>query len=280
MPYFLILLFSYFSYFMIESIILGTIQGIAEWLPVSSEGLIFLVKTNFFNGGESLKEITALALWLHLGTFLAALIYFRIEVVNLIKTFFNYKSAAKETQKTLFFLIITTLISGFLGLILIYFLVYLENYISYTAKTITLIIGLLLLLTAFLQLKAKNKGLRKARDIEKQDGLVLGFVQGIAALPGVSRSGITVSTLLLKKFDETLALKLSFLMSLPIVLGGNIILNLDKLALNLESIVGLFASFIFGYLTIGILLKIAKKINFGWFVLGFGILTIFSVILT
>ena len=88
---------------MFESIILGTIQGIAEWLPVSSEGLIFFVKTNFFNNNESISQITHLALWLHLGTFFAALIFFRKDVVRLIKFSFHFKQAEKGEQKILVF---------------------------------------------------------------------------------------------------------------------------------------------------------------------------------
>ena len=223
-------------------------------------------------------EIAELALWLHLGTFLAALAYFRREVWMLLKTLVKSRSAPENNRKILFFLIVSTLISGFLGLGLISSLAYLEKYLNYTAKTTTLAVGLLLLLTAYLQFKAQGGGLKSADGLEKKDGIILGLAQGLAALPGLSRSGLTVSMLLLRKFKEDTALKLSFLMSLPIVLAGNIILNLDKFNLGPESLISILASFVFGYLTIGFLLKLAKKINFGWFVLIFGLLTILSVL--
>ncbi|MFH1559589.1 MAG: undecaprenyl-diphosphate phosphatase [Patescibacteria group bacterium] len=265
---------------MLESLILGITQGIAEWLPVSSEGLIFLIKSNFFNRGESLVEITQIALWLHLGTFLAALIYFRHDVIKLVKALFKFKSASVELQNTLKFLIISTLISGVLGILLLWLIseieVTIETSIGVTTKIVTLVIGILLLVTAFLQLKAKSIGLRKTEDLRTSDGIILGVAQGLAVLPGLSRSGLTISSLLLLKINSELALKLSFLMSLPIVLGGNIILNLEKFSLGWDSFISLFTSFIFGYLTINILLKISKKINFGWFVLGFGILMILA----
>ncbi|MFH1426959.1 MAG: undecaprenyl-diphosphate phosphatase [Patescibacteria group bacterium] len=264
---------------MLEAIILGTIQGIAEWLPVSSEGLIFIVKTNFFNSGESIKEITELALWLHLGTFLAALIYFRSKVITLFKALFNYQKAGNDLKKTLIFLIITTIISGVLGITLLVLIDRLGLALGYSTKIITLIIGLLLLLTGIMQLKAKAEGKRKEVDLKTSDSILLGIMQGFAALPGLSRSGLTISALLLKNFNKTTALTLSFLMSLPIVLAGNIILNFDKFSFNPELLTGLLFSFIFGYLTIGIMLKIAKKINFGWFVLGFGVLTIIAIII-
>jgi len=246
---------------------------------VSSEGLIFLVKANFFNQGESVREITELALWLHLGTFLAALVYFRKDVLILLRALVKFGDAGEDRQRVLIFLVIATLISGLVGVSLLLILTEAAGDLNFTTKAITLIIGILLLITAGLQFKAKKNGLRNEKDIKNKDSVLLGLMQGLAALPGLSRSGLTVSALLLRKFNEALALRLSFLLSLPIVLGGNIVLNLDKMALNPESLIGLLASFVFGLLTIGALLKIAKKVNFGWFVLGFGILTLLSVLI-
>lgn len=250
---------------MIEQVILGIIQGIAEWLPVSSEGLIVLVKNNFFESG-GIENIIRQALFLHLGTFLAALLYFRKEVLSLTKD--------KELLK---FLIIATLISGIFGYGLIKVFLNLENELSLSTKAITLIIGLFLLLTALFQLKAKMGEYKERKDLNTKDGILLGLVQAIAVLPGLSRSGLTVSTLLLRKFKSREALTLSFLMSLPIVLGGNIILNFNQFSFNSGNLLGLFFSFIFGLLTIGLLLKIAGRINFGYFVLIFGLLVIISV---
>lgn len=261
---------------MIESIILGTIQGIAEWLPVSSTGLIFLVKINLFNNGESISEITHLALWLHLGTFLAALIFFRKDVVNMVKALFQFKKTEAGEQRVLVFLIVATIITGLLGLFILFLIKEYGASLSMTANFINLSVGCLLLITAGLQFRAKNNGGRDAKELKNSDSIILGITQGLASLPGLSRSGLTISTMLLRKINSALALKLSFLMSLPVVLGGNIILNLNKFALNLTSLAGLITSFIFGILTIHIILKIAGKINFGWFVLGFGVLMIIA----
>ncbi len=261
---------------MLESLVLGTIQGIAEWLPVSSEGLIFLVKTNFFYSGESIREIAGQALWLHGGTFLAALVYFRKDVGKLFGAFFNFKAADVSQQKTLVFLIIATMISGLLGFSLLLAADQAGDWLGRITGIVTLGIGILLLLTAALQFRARATGTRQAGDLKNSDSVFLGLMQGLAALPGLSRSGLTISALLLKKFDEAVALKLSFLLSLPIVLGGNVILNLDKFALDLNSLLSLATAFVFGFLTIGLLLRIARKINFAWFVLGFGILMIIA----
>lgn len=264
---------------MLEQIILGTIQGIAEWLPVSSEGILVLVEKNILHSGDGIEVIIQKALFLHLGTFLAALVYFRKDVFSLSKAFFRYKSAENNKKKLLKFLIITTLLSGLLGVLLLKGLAGLDKRVSYStqiygAQIITLLIGCALLITAFLQIRVSKKGCKKVDQLTDSDGILLGLMQGLAAVPGLSRSGLTVSILLLRRFDDACALKLSFLMSLPIVLGGNIILNLNHLAFSIEQVVGLLFSFVFGLLTINLLLKLAKKINFGYFVLFFGLLVI------
>jgi len=263
---------------MFEYVILGIIQGIAEWLPVSSEGLIILAKTNFFHTPGNLEEAITQALFLHLGTFLAALIYFRRDVKKLVKTIFSYRSQSQETQKLFSFLLITTMISGAFGLLLIKTLTYISSQLESQGTIITLMIGCLLLGTAFLELKAKKSGYRNLCDLTIVDSILLGIVQGFAALPGFSRSGLTVSALLLRKLDKTYALKLSFLMSLPIVLAGNIALNTNALVWTVEALAGLFFSFIFGLAAIHLFLKLAEKINFGYFVLLFGVLTILSAV--
>ena len=261
---------------MFEQVILGIIQGVAEWLPVSSEGLIILAKTNLFHASGNIEEIIRQALFLHFGTFLAALIYFRQDIRKLIKAIFRYKSQTQETQKLFSFLFIATIISGGLGLLLIKTFSHFASQLESQGTTVTLVVGCLLLGTAFLELKAKKSGHRKINDLTIFDGILLGIIQGFAALPGFSRSGLTVSALLLRKLDKAYALKLSFLMSLPIVLVGNLALNFNASAWSVESAVGLFFSFASGFATIHLLLKVAEKVNFGYFVLFFGILTILS----
>ncbi|MEA2113557.1 MAG: undecaprenyl-diphosphate phosphatase [Patescibacteria group bacterium] len=261
---------------MLEQIILGIIQGIVEWLPVSSEGVILLVIKNFFDAEAGAETIIRQALFLHLGTFFAALVYFRKDVVLLFKALFKYKSASLKTKKIFNFLLAATLISGFLGFILLKVFIELEEQLFLSAKAITIAVGLLLLVTGWLQIKAKKDGGKKIRGLSRKDGVFLGLAQGFAALPGLSRSGLTVSVLLLRKFKSESALKLSFLMSLPIVLFGNIFLNLNNFAFSSKVAIGLLFAFLFGILTIDLLLKAARKFEFGWFVLVFGFLVIFS----
>lgn len=261
-------------------IILGAIQGITEWLPISSSAMITLINTNFL-GVSDISQLLHTALFLHLGTFLASLIYFRKDVFLLIKSLFKYKQAGTKTKKVLNFLIISTIISGIIGLILLKFLISFEDYFTITGKSITSFVAILLLSTGIIQLKIRHRGLKQIDELKTHDGVTLGIAQGISSLPGISRSGITVSTLLLRKFDDTTALRVSFLMSLPIVLVANIFLNISDFSqvITSASIYGLLASFIFGLLTISALMKLSKKINFGWFVIGFAVLTGFSLLI-
>ena len=263
---------------MFESIVLGTIQGIAEWLPVSSEGIIVLVKTNFFES-KTLIDTVEIALFLHLGTFLAALVYFRKDVWALVVSLFKYKTSLIETKAVLHFLVISTFISG---IVIFGFLKIFDSsdaIILATGKTITIIIGIMLLITGILQLRSRKFGWRSSANLNYKDSIALGIMQGLAAIPGLSRSGLTVSSLLLRNFKESEAIRLSFLMSLPVVLGGNIVLNLQGFSWSLERFVALLFAFVFGLLTIDILLRVARKIQFAWFVLGFGVLMILTVFL-
>jgi len=259
-----------------EGIILGTIQGITEWLPISSEGVIVLVKTNFF-GGINLDAMIRLALFLHLGTVCAALVYFWKDIVNLLGTLLRYKKAEVGQRKILLFLATATFMSGALGFLLLKTLEQFGGSLLSSGRMITLFVGIMLLVTSYFILKGKKSAPKEGRTPSFKDSVILGIAQGFAAIPGISRSGITVSSLLLLGFSETQALRLSFLLSIPIVLAGNVMLNLSSFEISQLTISGLIFSFIFGLITIHYFLKAAEKINFGYFALIFGILMISSI---
>jgi undecaprenyl-diphosphatase len=271
-----------------EGLVLGLIQGITEWLPVSSEGVIFLVSLNFFQNLTA-QDAFRLALWLHLGTFFAALIYFRDTISLLFKELFNWRQATEEVKNVWIFLLLATSISGIIGVSLLKGADVLLEQLASGRKifgldfSITEIIigaiGGLLLLTGIAQFLTKAEGRKEEGQIKISDSILLGIVQGFSVLPGLSRSGLTIAALLLRRFEKQTALQLSFLMSLPIVLGGNIIINLDKSFFTLGAILGLATSFIFGYLTIEVLMRMARKVNYGLFVIFFGAITLLSLII-
>lgn len=263
---------------MAESIISGIVQGITEWLPVSSEGVLVLIKANFFNKDFEIGEAIQYALFLHLGTFFSALVYFRKEVIRISKDVFKYKEISGDRKNLIWFYLLVTVFSGIVALSILKVLEVALGDFKVTGKLVTLGIGVLLILTAVVQFK-KRVGLRKEKEVTKKDGVLLGIIQGFSILPGLSRSGLTVAGLLLRRFQDTDALKLSFIMSLPVVLGGNIVLNLDRLVLDLNSLIGFCFSFFLGIVTIHFLLKLTKKVRFAWFVLFFALITIISTLI-
>ena len=264
----------------LQQLIFGLVQGIVEWIPFSSEGALFYVASNIFKMTD-VNQMLRIALFLHFGTFFAALIYFWRDVKDLFKGIFHYKKTDLETKKILDFLFVTTLISGFVGLAFLQFLKFVvaESEILTTSKVITFMIGILLLVTGYLQLKASRSGIRTIYHLKKGDAIFLGFMQGLAALPGFSRSGLTISGLLFRRINDTQALRLSFLMSLPIILIGNILLNFKDIQFVGNMFWGFLFSFIFGLATIHGLMTLSKKVKFGWFVIIIAILVMFSAFL-
>jgi len=263
---------------LIEKIVLGFVQGLVEWLPLSSEGFILLIKTNFFSP-DSVQNMIQLALFLHIGTFFAALIYFWKDVKNVFLSLLKYNDAGVETKKLLWYLVIATFITGVIGAIVMLTLKGIETNLEITGNIISVIIGLLLIVTGIILFVANKQGKREIKDLTTKDSIILGFLQGLAILPGISRSGITSAGLLLSNFSSENALKLSFILSLPIIILGNIALNFSASIITFENIIGVIIAFVVGLITIHIFLKIAKKINFGIFMIVFGLLVIFAVLI-
>ncbi|MEX2008378.1 MAG: undecaprenyl-diphosphate phosphatase [Candidatus Spechtbacterales bacterium] len=264
---------------MLENTIYGMIQGVAEWLPVSSEGLIVLAHMAF-GGIADLDDILRLALFLHMGTFFAALAYFWREVFALARAPFIWKQTPKGERAVFRFLAVATAVTALIGGSIWLLLGRVDDLSAVPGSFVMVAIGLLLLVTAWLQLRVKRRGTRTVHELTVWDALLTGGLQGFSVLPGISRSGSTVAMLLIRKIDDTTSLHLSFLMSLPVVLGANIVLNADKFVWNPAMFAGLVASFFFGLVTIHWLLKLARQFNFGYFVLAFGILTILAGVIT
>ncbi|WP_331445691.1 undecaprenyl-diphosphate phosphatase [Natranaerobius thermophilus] len=203
---------------MLELFILGLIQGITEFLPVSSSAhLVIGEKIMSLEYPGLIVEIT-----LHFASFVALLIYFNTEIWDLITNSLKYlikkSSYCKQQFSLMVFLIVTTLISGITGIILEQVL---GEYIKHLAVTGTslIITGCLLIL-----IEKSHKFhfifLKQEQDLFIKDSFFMGICQGLSVIPGISRSGITVIAGISQGYSKDLAVKLSFLLAFPIILGS------------------------------------------------------------
>lgn len=269
---------------MIEYIIIAIIQGIFEWLPISSSGTTMIVSMNLF--GISAVEAFSLTIWLHLGTTLAVLFKFRAEYAKIFKSVMpkTYKVDETDVRKRNW-LIYATLGTGItaLPLYFIFKIILSEAFTAFQGDLITLIISGLLIITGIILLKTrkiygKNTLEEVPQNLIPKDSFLSGLIQGVSILPGISRSGVTVSAILLEKYDQDNALRLSFLMSVPvaiasiivdIIFGGGSILGTLDIFIMLGT---LLVSFLVGYLTIELLLRVAQRISFGYFCIIYGVI--------
>ncbi len=260
---------------MIEGFVLGIIQGLTEWLPISSKSLLILVKTRVFGEEATLTTIIREGLFLHAGTFLAALVYLRKDVLLIIQSAYNFKHTDSRGRALLVFLFFSTFVSGILGLGIYWGIGKIETKLV-SAQLLTGIIGTLLIVTGLIQRNKNYFGKKTASGTSVADAVITGFAQGLAVIPGFSRSGFTLAALIFRGVGKEEALRISFLMSLPAVLGGNIILNTNVAAFTADSLIGLATAFVTGIASIHVLLKVAHRVNFSYFIIGFGLLTVLA----
>lgn len=259
----------------LQGLILGAIQGVTEWLPISSEGITSLVLVNIFH--LPLSEAVFLALWLHLGTLLAAVYYFRPELVNLARHLPAYirdirRFNISPQDNLITFLIVATLASAAIGGPLL--LLSLDN-LEFSGALATAIIGLFLIVTGIVQKCALSKRNMEDKPVGIKDSLLVGVVQAFSILPGLSRSGLTVSALLFRQYRPKQALELSFLLSIPAVLVTQVGLGLmGEVNFSSGAIAGILSSAFLGFLTINGLMRFALRVPFWGFCIFLGLLSL------
>lgn len=256
-----------------ESLLFGALQGALEWLPISSTGELVLVMVGLF--GYAAETALSLSFFLHVGTALSAILYFRRDVRRILAGLARYRPNFAGENRLASFLIVSTLISGALG-----FLVFsVAASYSLSAEVLMGTVGAALVATGLIQRLARRTGSRTEADLDLRDSVLLGVVQAFSAVPGLSRSGVTVSALLFRGYGAQDALRLSFLMGIPAVLGAQAGLLATRgipavPAADLAA--GLAVSFAAGYLTIGVLLRLARRVEFWLFAVIIGSVALLS----
>lgn len=197
---------------LLYSIIIGFIQGISEWLPISSKTQILIAGQYLFH--LTYQQAYTFGLFMEIGTILAAIIYFRKELADLIKVLLGSKDPANK--KLLVYVVVVTIMTGLIGTPL--YLI--ADSITGVSIGIPMIaIGLVLIVDAIIirysrKRQEKTPNTRKFNDLGIKDYVLVGIAQGIAALPGVSRSGITTSTMIILNVEADEAFRLSFLVGI------------------------------------------------------------------
>lgn len=228
---------------------MGALQGVLEWLPLSSEGYTIMAASAL---GISAPAALEMSMWLHVGTLLSALAYFHRELVD---------------RGRLSFLFLATAASGITG-----FPAYLlaKRFVLMEGSFVTLLIGLLLVLTG----AAHRLDFKLAKT---NAAIFAGLVQGLAIIPGISRSASTVLALTLSGVEKEEALRLSFLMSIPAV-AALMLARVTLLGASPPPWAGIAAAAIVGYFSLQALLSLVRRVDFSFFCVSFGLLAIFSAL--
>ncbi|RLI91491.1 MAG: undecaprenyl-diphosphate phosphatase [Candidatus Altiarchaeales archaeon] len=254
---------------LLSSILAGMVQGITEWLPISSTGQSMIALIDLI--GLEPERAFSFAIYLHLGTLLAVLFKMRIEVKEII-----LKLPHLGDDKLVQFIVTSTIFTAIIGVPVYWFLK--ENFKAWQGDLVTSVIGSFLILTGLVLYLSKGMmGNRTASELNLLDMAIAGISQGFAVLPGISRSGMTIAVLLFRNFRQDEALRLSFLISIPAIIGAILLDILQEGLQNFDYILvfsGILASFVFGYTTIDILLRFARRARFDLFCIAFGFVAI------
>lgn len=266
----------------LQGFLLGILQGVAEFLPISSSGHLALAQSLF-----GLEDVPLLYdIFLHMATLLAVTIYFWPKIWALLKCFGRWITKKQKSdnqveisendllcptdkigQKTIIAIILTTAITGTFGI--------------FTSKLIPdlsvkfvcggfLVTSALLIFSSLMEKRQSAKGPKEFTGISIKQSIIIGIMQGFGTLPGISRSGSTIAGALFGGVNRSLAGEFSFIVSIPAILGA-FILELKDLGEMSSSIgaapiiAGCIASFAVGYFSLSVLMKIIKKGKLQWF---------------
>lgn len=273
------------------AILLGLIQGLTEFLPISSSGHLVAFQQIFHIEGASMVFDVVL----HLGTLVAVFAFYWRDIVSMINEFFQWigellgirKPKAKGSDdgyRTMIIMItIATIPTALIGFIF--------NDLFEKAFSSIRIVGFTLLITGILLWLSNRmlKGRKQAKDISVGDSIIIGLLQGLAITPGISRSGTTIFAGMLRGFNIELATKFSFLLSIPAILGATVLEGKKVLEMGealtdvFPMLIGFTVAAVSGYYAIRFLVDLIskKKLHyFSYYCWGAGILLIlYSLVL-
>jgi len=257
---------------LLVAILVGLVQGVFEWLPISSEGNVALALTLV---GRSPERAVAFALFLHLATALSATVYYRdrlAAVVRLVPEWHPNDARAGE-MATITFLAVGTVVSGVVGIAAYATLNAVVS--ALTGGLFVVLVGVLLIGTGLFQRLSGSPGLGAREVPTLGDAVLVGVAQGIAILPGISRSGMTAGALLVRGYDGPTAFRLSFLLSIPAALGAGAVayadVGLGGVAPS-SAVVALVVAAVVGYATIDALMRVVERVSFWGVCVGLGTL--------
>lgn len=231
-------------------IILSVVQGITEWLPVSSSGHLVIFQQLFNMQADTFFDII-----LHMGTLTAVVFFLRHRILKLIVAFFKGDFSTPD-GKMILYLIISSIPIAVIGYL---FSGYIEKFF-----TSILVVGFGLILTAIILFFTQFLG--GDYKVNLFHSVVIGIFQAVAIIPGVSRSGMTISSAMLTGVEKKEAAEFSFLLSIPAILGAFLFKAFQASFIFSElAVFGFFISAIVGFITLGWLMKIINSDKLHYF---------------
>ena len=259
---------------LIDSIILGIVQGLTEFLPVSSSGHLELGKALL--GDDSIPEDSLVfTVVLHFATALSTLIIFRKDIVTLITALLKFEW--NEDTQFIVKIMISMLPAGFLGLVF-------ESELEALFGNNIMLVGLMLIFTAVLLFMA-DRAKKTTKKVGFWDAFIIGISQAVAMLPGISRSGATISTSVLLGNDKSKAARFSFLMVIPLIFGkiAKDLLSgdLSYTTENFGSLsAGFIAAFLAGLFACKLMIRLVKNSQLKYFAYYCFVVGVLAIILT
>lgn len=254
---------------LLQAAILGLVQGLGEFLPISSSGHLIIVP--YLLHWENFQNNLNFDIALHLGTTLALLTFFWKDWWRIVMAFLNQilsteRKILKDKDSKLFLiLVVGSIPAGFFGLAF-------QDFVEKTVRQ-PLVVGVMLIVFALILKIAENKGQqnRSLDQIHFRDTLIIGFWQALSLIPGVSRSGSTLTGSLFLGFDREAAVRFSFLLATPTIVGVGILKVKELVRMGLGDqgdvfLIGFLVSTVSGWLVIKFLLNYIKTHNFDLFI--------------